>query len=131
MSNRIRSFRELDVWQSGMDLVVVTYELATKLPVEERFVLAAQMRRAAVSIPSNVAEGHAFRNQPKVYRRHVRIALGTLAELETQIEVAARMKFSDAPTLERVQNHLTRTGQLLHGLLRALRAIKEDRTRDR
>ncbi len=122
----IRSFRDLDVWQAGMDLVVAIYDLVGNLPPTERFELSAQMRRAVVSVPSNVAEGHAFRTWPKIYRRHVRIALGSLAEVETQVEVAKRLRMADEQSIRRVGMQLDKTRQLLHGLLRALRAIKEE-----
>jgi four helix bundle protein len=120
MANAIRSFRDLDVWRCGMDLVLLVYDLSDYLPDAERYGLRAQMRRAAVSIPSNVAEGHAFRTRPKAYTRHVRIALGSLAELETHIEIALRLKFLTAVNLKQTRGTVERTGQLLHGLLRAL-----------
>lgn len=120
MAGAIRSFRDLDVWQSGMDLVLLAYDVSDYLPDAERYGLRAQMRRAAVSIPSNVAEGHAFRTRPKAYTRHVRIALGSLAELETHIEIALRLKFLTAVNLKQTKATVERTGQLLHGLLRAL-----------
>jgi len=103
-----------------MDLVLLTYDLSTCLPSPERYGLCAQMRRAAVSIPSNVAEGHAFRTNPKAYGRHVRIALGSLAELETHVEIGFRLKFFKPANLKTIQGSAIRTGQLLHGLLRAL-----------
>jgi four helix bundle protein len=81
MSNKIRNVRDLDAWQSSMDLVILAYGVAGALPDSERYGLSAQMRRAAVSIPSNVAEGHAFRTNSRAFRRYVRIALGSLAEL--------------------------------------------------
>jgi four helix bundle protein len=120
MTNAIRNFRDLDAWQSGMDLVLVAYVLSDCLPDRERYGLCAQMRRAAVSIPSNVAEGHAFRTNPKAFGRHVRIALGSLAELETQVEIGFRLKFLKPVNLKTIQGTAIRTGQLLHGLLRAL-----------
>ena len=129
MNERIRSFRDLDVWQAGMELVVSIYQLVEQLPATERFELSAQMRRAVVSVPSNVAEGHAFRTLPKMYRRHIRIALGSLAELETQVDVAQRLRMVDEPAIQSVSRKLERTRQLLHGLLRALRAIKEQKPR--
>jgi four helix bundle protein len=110
-----------------MDLVVSTYALTAKLPPDERFGLSAQMRRAAISIPSNVAEGHAFRTTPRAYRRYVRIALGSFAELETHVELAMRLQLATEESLKAMREKLKRTGQLLHGLLRSLRAIKEDR----
>jgi four helix bundle protein len=109
-----------------MDVVLAVYTFAANLPASERFELSAQMRRAAVSIPSNVAEGHAFRSQPRAYRRHVRIALGSLAELETQVELVKRLALADKQLARDLDAQLRRTGQLLHGLLRALRSIKDD-----
>ncbi|HET7220391.1 MAG TPA: four helix bundle protein [Vicinamibacterales bacterium] len=118
------------MWQAGMELTVSTYELSGRLPPEEKFGLASQMRRAAVSIVSNVAEGHAFRTRPRAYRRHVRIALGSFAELETQVELVSRLRLANGRQLRQVQVHMTRVGQLLHGLLRALRAVKENSFED-
>jgi four helix bundle protein len=86
----INSFRDLRVWQSGMELVVQIYRLTRSLPREEQYGLTSQMRRAAVSVPSNVAEGHA-RESSKEYINHLSIAQGSLAELQTQIEVAVRL----------------------------------------
>jgi len=126
MRGHIRQFRDLDVWQAGMDLAVLTYGLTAKLPPDERFGLSSQMRRAAISIPTNVAEGHAFRTRPRAYRRYVRIALGSFAELETQVELTMRLQMLSEESLKPMQHQLKRTGQLLHGLLRALRSIKDD-----
>jgi four helix bundle protein len=108
-----------------MDLAVSVYALSAQLPSTERYGLCSQMQRAAVSVPSNVAEGHAFRTKPRAYRRHIRIALGSFAEVETQVELAARLYVKDARALDDVKKKLSRAGQLLHGLLRALRPIKE------
>ena len=99
-SMRPKTYRDLDVWQAGMDLAIGVYQTTRSLPVEERFGLASQMRRAALSIPSNVAEGHAFRFQQRAYLRHVRIALGSFAELETHLEVVARLRLIDNTALE-------------------------------
>ena len=121
MTGRILSFRDLEVWQAGMDLVVMVYEQACRLPTDERYGLAAQMRRAAISVPSNVAEGHAFRTSPKAYRRYVRVALGSLAELETQLELTIRLELLQQESTTGVRDCAKRTGQLLHGLLRSLR----------
>jgi len=129
MSGRILTFRDLNVWQAGMDLVVAVYEQASRLPDVERYGLAAQMRRAAVSIPSNVAEGHAFRTSPKAYSRYVRLALGSLAELETQLELTVRLQFLRQEHTVHISESAKRTGQLLHGLLRSLSAQKAKRQR--
>lgn len=91
----IQSFRDLDAWKTAMDLVLTTYALVKKLPAAERFELGAQLRRAAISIPSNIAEGHACGPRRR-YLNHVRIALGSLAELDTQIEIAGRLQLLSA-----------------------------------
>ncbi|HEX3144767.1 MAG TPA: four helix bundle protein [Pyrinomonadaceae bacterium] len=83
---QIRSFRDLRVWQAGIDLVRSVYELTLNFPRSEVYGLASQMQRAAVSIPSNIAEGHA-RESTKEYLHHLSIAQASLAELETQIEI--------------------------------------------
>jgi four helix bundle protein len=116
---RINSFRDLLAWNAAMDLVVTAYDLAEKLPRSERFELGAQIRRAAVSIPSNIAEGHAAGARQR-YLNHVRIAVGSLAELDTQVDIAIRLAFLSAEDVAVAAQQLTRTGQLLHGLARSL-----------
>ena len=115
----IKNYRDLDAWQVGMDLAVSIYKFIEGLPGCERFAMASQMRRAALSVPSNVAEGQAngvtLRN-----RNHVRIALGSVAELSTCVELCLRVGYVDSPTASRLQDELTRTGQLLHGLQRSI-----------
>ena len=78
------SFRELTVWQKSMDLAKIIYKICKKLPPEEKFGLAGQMQRCAVSIPSNIAEGNK-RTTAKDYVQFIRIASGSAAELETQL----------------------------------------------
>jgi four helix bundle protein len=103
-----------------MDLVIATYDLCGAFPRDERYGLARQMQRAATSVPSNVAEGHA-QGPGLRYRNHVRIALGSLAELATQIEIAIRLKYIAGDAVARIEAQLVRTRQLLHGLHRSLR----------
>jgi four helix bundle protein len=104
-----------------MELVVLTYDVTAAMPPVERFGLAQQMRRAAVSVPSNVAEGHAIRTSRKSYRRYVRIALGSLAELDTQLEIAQRLRLiENNKRLDALKAELVRATQILHGLLRSL-----------
>src|SRR4051794_26869316 len=88
----ITSFRDLRVWQAGMTLVERVYQCTARFPSSEVFGLSAQMQRAAVSVPSNIAEGHT-RAYTREYLHHVAIALGSLAELQTQIELALRLGF--------------------------------------
>ena len=84
--------KELDVWKKSMDLVVVIYDITSKFPSDERFGLISQMRRAAVSIPSNIAEGAARRGD-KEFIQFLMIALGSLSELETQYLLSIRLNF--------------------------------------
>jgi four helix bundle protein len=85
-------FRELQVWQRGMEIVEAVYRVSRDFPKAETYGLTSQIRRAAVSVPSNIAEGHA-RTSTKEYLRHVMIAQGSLAEVETQLELAARLNY--------------------------------------
>ena len=88
----IQSYRDLIVWQKSMKLVKVVYDLLKKMPKEEMFALSDQMRRAAISIPSNIAEGYG-RNTPVEYLRFLRIARGSIYELETQIDICVMMGY--------------------------------------
>jgi four helix bundle protein len=91
----VKSFRDLDVWRLGLDLAEATYQCTSSFPKSELFGLTAQMRRAAVSIPSNIAEGRA-RSSTKEFLQFLSIALGSLAELETQFELAVRLGYADS-----------------------------------
>ena len=115
----VLSFRDLEVWQLGMQLVVSAYLVTDRFPATERFGLTAQMRRAAISIPSNIAEGHARRSDG-AYLNHIRIALGSQAELGTQIEAALRLGFVDADAAKSLFDEVDRVRQMLHGLRRSL-----------
>ena len=86
------SFRDLRVWQVGMDLVQHVYQLTAGFPPSESYGLVAQIRRAAVSIPSNIAEGHG-RQHRRDYAQFLSMAQGSLAELETQLEIAHRLSY--------------------------------------
>jgi len=114
----IQSYRDLEAWQLGMSFVVDVYTLTKLLPQEERFGLTSQLRRAAVSIPSNVSEGHQLGG--KSYKRSVSLALGSLAELNTQLEITLRLKYVEEPDFESITRKSSRLRQVLHGLHRAL-----------
>ena len=86
------NYRDLRVWQAGMDLVEVVYRVTEGFPPAERYGLTSQMRRAAVAIPSNIAEGHT-KAGARAFLYHVSVALGSLAELETQTEIAERLSY--------------------------------------
>ena len=120
MQSDIRSFKDLDAWKVSIELALISYELAKRLPLTERFELSAQIRRAAVSVPSNVAEGQAV-GKSRRFLYHVRIALGSLGELETDFEIARRLGMLSSEDLAELTEHIARSGQLLHGLARSLR----------
>ena len=120
MQSDIRSFKDLDAWKVSIELALISYELAKRLPSTERFELSAQIRRAAVSVPSNVAEGQAVGKSLR-FLYHVRIALGSLGELETDFEIARRLGMLSSDDLAELNAHIARSGQLLHGLARSLR----------
>lgn len=114
----IVSFRDLDVWRESMALAERCYLATRAFPQSEQFGLTAQIRRAAVSIPSNIAEGH--RRSKPAFLNHVRIALGSHAELETQLELAVRLKLGKSPELSACAESSAHVGRLLHGLARSL-----------
>jgi four helix bundle protein len=116
----LRSYRDLKVWQFSMDLVVEGYHITEDFPTQERYGLVAQTRRAAVSIPCNIAEGYG-RYHRGDYVRHLSIASGSLKELETQVLIANRLGMVGATTLERF---LARTGQLGRMLGSLMRKLK-------
>ncbi len=88
----IKSFKELDIWKKGIELVKMIYKVTEKFPTHELYGLASQMRRSAVSVPSNVAEGFR-RRHPKEFKQFLNIALGSLAELETQTIIAKELEY--------------------------------------
>jgi four helix bundle protein len=115
----INSFRDLRVWQVGMDSVAEVYRLTKAFPKEERYGLSSQMQRAAVSIPSNIAEGHT-REHTKEYLNHLSMAQASLAELETQLEVAARLKYLSPEQLKETLSRVGSLGKQLYALRNAL-----------
>ena len=119
MAETIKSYEDLEVWQGAIELCIQIYGLVGHLPSSERFELSSQMRRSAVSVPSNIAEGHA-RRQPRPFLNHVNIALGSLAELETCLVIASRLKFITEEQFHTESKETARIGQMLHGLARSL-----------
>jgi four helix bundle protein len=112
-------YRDLEAWQQGMDLVEACYRLTTSFPRAEIYGLTSQIRSAAVSIPSNLAEGHS-RRSTGAYVNHVSIALGSHGELETCIEIAVRLGFLPAAGVTGVVAQCDSVGRLLYGLHKSL-----------
>ena len=110
------SFRKLVVWEKAMDLVILTYSETSKLPDSEKCGHYSQMRRSALSIPSNIAEGHG-RSGTKEFIRFIDISFGSLRELQTQIEVAKRLGFLEWKELEKLADDV---GRLLFAVRKGL-----------
>ncbi len=117
----VNSYRDLMVWQASIDLVEQVYCLTGYFPKMEMYGLSSQIQRAAVSIPSNIAEGHA-RDSTKEFLHHLSIALGSLAELETQLILAERLYYLDQQILESVFSKTDKIGRMIRGLQRSLKA---------
>jgi four helix bundle protein len=115
MRATITKFRDLEVWQRAMDLVDLVYAATKSMPREE-FDLRKQIRRAAVSIPSNIAEGYRRKKKRPAYQNHVSIALGSQGELETQVEIAKRNSFIAADLCRGVFDLNDRVGAMLYRL---------------
>ena len=114
------SFRDLVVWQRSMDLVEQIYEISKRFSADERFGLTSQIRRAAVSVPSNIGEG-SRRKKRNVFRHFLDIALGSQAEVEVQLEIAYRLKFLSAADYKRTQAAVEEIGRMLNGLITSIR----------
>jgi len=109
---KIRNFRDLEVWKLGKKIVTDIYQLTGEFPKSETYGLVSQMRRAAISIPSNIAEGF-NRYHNKEYRQFLYIALGSCAELETQLEISSDLKLiKDKSRDEMIQKISHETGML-------------------
>ena len=113
-------YRTLQVWQKAMDLVVESYELSRRLPSHERYGLASQLRRAAVSIPANIAEGNGRMHRGE-YVHHLSIARGSLMELETHIEIAFRLEYLRADDLDKGRELIDHVSRMLNRLTARLR----------
>ena len=119
MSTLFKSYRDLEVWQKGMSLVKCIYQATAGLPNEEKFGLVNQMRRAAVSIPSNLAEGHA-RLGTGEFLHFISIAMGSVAELETQIILSADLGYLRNNIRGNLLSQLDTVGKMLRGLHKSL-----------
>jgi four helix bundle protein len=114
-----KSFRELKVWNKSMDLTVGIYELTAEFPKHELYGLTSQMRRAAVSIASNIAEGSA-RGTRRDFRQFVKIARGSNCELQTHLLLAGRLKFATQKQIDGLESITHEVGQMLSGLSKYL-----------
>ncbi|MBI2870766.1 MAG: four helix bundle protein [Candidatus Omnitrophica bacterium] len=116
---KVKSYKELEVWKKGIEIVNMVYAIANSFPDGEKYVLAAQMQRSALSIPSNIAEGF-VRQYTKEYKQFLYIARGSCAELETQRIVAMRRSFAPHADLEELGSHLEHESRMLMRLIQRL-----------
>jgi four helix bundle protein len=112
----LKSYRELLVWQKSILATKMVYLLVKRLPREELFALSSQMRRAAISIPSNIAEGQA-RNSAKEFLKFLSIAKGSKAELETQLTLCVEIKYLTQEDISSVMSLLEEIGKMLNSLI--------------
>ena len=117
----MQHYQQLLVWQKAMDLVVLCYEITKPFPAEERYGLTSQIRRAGVSVPANIAEGHA-RFHTKEFLNHLSIARGSLAELETELMISQRVGYLAEEQLTKVLAMTDEIGRMTAGLRQSLEA---------
>jgi four helix bundle protein len=123
MGTLLKSFHDLIAWQKTMELVTEIYKVSKKFPKEGMFGLTSQIRRAAVSIPSNIAEGRG-KSSTGEFQQFLYHARGSLAEVETQLLIAINLEYLKAPEVAHIKELIARVGRLLHGLLAAMKKTK-------
>ncbi len=117
---KIKNYKDLEVWKKGVDIVDEVYNVNEEFPDHEKFGLTAQMRRSAVSIPSNIAEGF-MRQHSKEYIQFLYISLGSCAELETQIIISSRRKFIQSERLTKLQDSIDHECRMITNLIKTVR----------
>ena len=120
MEKDIKSFRDLNIWHKGIDLVKNVYKESQNFPREEIYGLTNQLRRAAISIPSNIAEGHT-REHLNEYLQHISIAQASLAELQTQLEIAKRLSYIPMEDFTTTQKQAESLSKQLYALRNSLK----------
>lgn len=120
----LQSYRELVVWQKAMDLATLVYRLTESFPKREVYGLAAQLRRAGVSVPSNIAEGYG-RASRREYLQFLSIAQGSLKELETQVLLSERLTYATSAQASRLLSEAEVIGKMLGSLIRSLKSKDE------
>lgn len=119
MIEKITTYRQLNIWKKGIELVKEIYKLTEGFPKEEMYGLVAQMRRSAISIPSNVAEGFK-RHHNKEYKQFLYITLGSCAELETQITISKELRYIQGNEESRLLEVLDHIGRMISNLIKKL-----------
>ena len=120
-----QSYRDLIAWQKAMDLVEAVYKCTRGFPREEIYGLVSQLRRAAVSVPSNIAEGQA-RHSSREFRHSLSCARGSLVEVETQVEIATRLQYLSQDECRIILERCAELGRILNGLITAIKLRTEN-----
>lgn len=115
-----QSFRDLQVWQKSMQLTVAIYRLTRDFPREEIYGLTGQIRRSAVSVPSNIAEGQGRLNTGE-FRQFLGIARGSICELQTQLEIARSLRFGNSELLDEAESLSHEVGKMIYALLESIK----------
>jgi len=115
----MRNFKELKIWQKGFDIAVKSFKLVSTFPKEERYGISSQLTRAAVSIPSNIAEGSS-RKSEKDYNRFLEISLGSTFEAETQLLIAAAVNFGNTDMRNEILKDIQEEQKMLSGFMNKL-----------
>lgn len=116
----MRNFKNLEIWNHGIQIVKQVYKLSQKFPADEKFVLISQITRAAVSIPSNIAEG-CSRNSDIEFKRFLEIAMGSLFEVETQLIIANELQFLTNEDLLEVNLLIEKEGRMINSLINKIK----------
>ncbi len=119
MEGKIKTYRDLDIWKAGIELVKEIYQLTEKFPKQETYGLVSQMRRSAISIPSNTAEGFR-RYHNKEYKQFLHVSLGSCAELETQITIAKELRYLPEKQEIRLLEDLDHICRMIQNLIKKL-----------
>jgi len=119
----VKNYKELDVWRKAVSLAIEIYKATSRFPEMEKFGLTAQIRRAASSVPANIAEGWG-RGTTKEYIQFLLVARGSLMELETHAIIGQRLRYLSQEQLTAVQEQIEEVGKMLNGLIRSLRRVR-------
>lgn len=116
----VADYRNLEVWQKAMELTMMIYDAADTFPTHERYGLVSQMERAAVSIPSNIAEGYG-RQSDKEFYHFLSIARGSLYELQTQVYIASGRSYISRERADKIDQKLDQLGRMIYGFMKRLK----------
>ncbi|POS01202.1 four helix bundle protein [Flavobacterium croceum DSM 17960] len=123
--SEIKSYKDLLIWEKGIEIVALTYKIVSSFPKDELYALSSQIKRSSISIPSNIAEGYG-RQSTQNYIQFIKIARGSLCELETQLLVAKKLDFiQDEKLFSELINQITEESKMINSFLNKLEKSKE------